>query len=197
MKKYFITLLILVAMNTWLYSEDFRIGGIISVESLDKNYDEMIIKFQDQSNLFPGFYWEVMSSHFSFGMTYQAKFDKKVSELPMISNEWLLTWLGSFDFRYHLFKRFFIDPYAVFKFGNAGSIELTDYSYYGYYNHLAQPLQLSLFAQVGVGTAVRLEGIHVGAELDYRFYNSAIPVTNFDPYPLKNFQFSLFGGFSL
>ena len=197
MKKFFIAAILLVVLNAWVTAEHVRLGVLGSVEFVDKN-EEILSKFQDQTNIFPGFYWEVILRHLGFGMTYQAKFDKIASDLPVIDNEWLLSWIGSFDIRYHLFRRFFIDPFAEFNFGAAGSIELTDYENYGYDRNLeAEPFRLSLFAQIGCGAVLRLDALHLGGKIDYRFFNDIPPVTNFEPYPLKNFQFSLFGGFSI
>ncbi len=60
-----------------------------------------------------------------------------------------------------------------------------------------QPLQLSLFTQVGGGLALRLDGMHVGAKMSWRLLNDPPPATRFEPYPLQSFRVDLFAGFSL
>jgi hypothetical protein len=59
------------------------------------------------------------------------------------------------------------------------------------------PVELSVFGQVGGGLAFRLSGLHLGARLLYRVFNDVPPATEFQPYPLKGFRFDFFGGFSL
>lgn len=197
MKKLSLLLIIMLGVTSLEATENFRMGGIVSVELMEKDYDEIKSRFAEQDNIFPGFYWEVIFRHFGMGNTYQVKFDRNPSLMPGLENEWRLSWIGSFDFRYHLFRHFFVDPFVEASFGCAGGLELTDYEDAGYSEELAEPLKLSLFSQLGVGAALRLDILHVGGRLNYRFYNDVPPVTNFDVFPLKTFQFALFGGFSL
>ena len=198
MKKTLVVAVLLLGLSIMVFPEVFRLGAVGSVELLEKDYEEIVSKFKDQTNIYPGLYWEVIIRHLGFGMTYQAKFDRQSSELPEIDNEWKMTWLASWDFRYHLFRWFFVDPFVEAGLGCAGGIELTDYEHYGYDEDLLEdPMMLSLFGQVGVGTAFRLDNVHVAGKLMYRFYNDIPPVTDFAVLPLKNFQFSILAGFTI
>ena len=57
-------------------------------------------------------------------------------------------------------------------------------------------VMLSIFGQMGGGLTVRLSDLHIGGKLLYRFINEIPPATQFEPCPLKSFQFVLFGGVS-
>jgi hypothetical protein len=195
MKK-ILMIMLLTSLVAGLRAENFRMGGIASVELVEKSYDEIISKFEDQNNLFPGFFWEVIIKRFGFGNTYQVKFDRQVSGWEGIDNEWRLSWIGTFDFRYHLFRWFVLDPFLEGAFGCAGGLELTDYSGAGFAEDLADPMMLSLFGQLGAGVTARLDNIHLGGKFNYRFYNDVPPMTAFEVYPLKTFQFALFAGLS-
>ena len=127
-------------------------------------------------------------------MTYLVDFTHVNSELPDLEYEWYLDWIGSWDFRYHIFGNFAIDPFLEFGLGSAGRVDISNYESN---NELRDPLQLSLFTQGGGGAALRLVNFHIGGKLLYRISNSPVPATQFGPYPLKNFQLAFFGGFSI
>jgi hypothetical protein len=74
-------------------------------------------------------------------------------------------------------------------------VDITGYGAYGLEDE-RDPLNLSLFGQVGGGLALRMAQFHVGAKALYRFYNEPIPATQIEVYPLKNFHFAFFGGMS-
>jgi hypothetical protein len=196
-KVLFVSLLIVVCIGgTTAFADDFRLGFQSGVELLNRpDYDALKKEFDNQANIMPGLYWEVIPDNVGFGMTYLARFSRQESTLPEINNEWYLDWIGSFDFRYHFMRYFLLDPFAEAGFGCAGRVDITSYGS----DALAEernPMNLSLFGQVGGGIALRLRGLHVGAKALYRFYNQPPPATQFDEYPLKNFHFSLFGGLS-
>lgn len=198
MKKSIIFLLMLLMSATMIFAEHFRMGSEGSIELMNRpKYDDIVKGFDNQANIIPGLYWEVLpDGRFGFGNTYLVKFNRVDSELEDLENEWYLDWIGSWDFRYHFFKKFLIDPFVEAGIGCAGRVEITDYEEYGYADQYRDPLFLSLFAQIGGGLSIRLKPIHVGAKALYRFYNEIPPVTDFEPYPLKNFNFALFVGFS-
>lgn len=189
-------LVVTSAGSTAVFAESFRLGFQSGVELLNRpRYDTIKKEFDDQANLMTGLYWEVIPDNLGFGMTYLARFTRRDSPLPEMNNEWYLDWIGSWDFRYHFLRHFLLDPFAEGGFGCAGRADITSY---GKYDLEAErdPLNLSLFGQVGGGLAMRLEGLHVGAKALYRFYNQPPPATQFEEYPLKNFHFTLFGGLS-
>ena len=127
-------------------------------------------------------------------MTYLVDFIHVNSELPDLDYEWYFDWIGSWDFRYHILGNFAIDPFLEFGLGCAGRVDISNYEGNG---DLRDPLQLSLFTQGGGGAALRLDNFHIGGKLLYRISNSLVPATQFETYPLKNFQLAFFGGFSI
>jgi hypothetical protein len=201
MKKHFwlwLALLYLGLAATTGYGESVRLGASGSFEFFNRpTYEEILQEFDRKVNLFPGFYWEVIPFHLGFGMTYTVKFDRLDSALAGLENEWYLDWIASWDFRYHFFRALFLDPFLELGFGSAGRVDITDYAGHGVSVLQREPLMLSLFGQLGGGVTFRLREMHAGGKLTYRFFNVIPPVTDFEPYPLKNFQFALFAGFSL
>jgi hypothetical protein len=179
-----------------VFAESVRLGFQSGVELLKRpGFDALGREFDNQANLMMGLYWEVIPHNVGFGMTYLAKFERQDAELPEINNQWYLDWIGSFDLRYHFLRYSFLDPFAEAGLGCAGRVDITRYEPYDFPGE-RNPLNLSLFGQVGGGLAVRLRGLHLGGKALYRFYNQPPPATQFDEYPLKNFHFALFGGLS-
>ncbi len=197
MKKLIVTVLLIISIGSAaVFAEGFRLGFQGGVELLNRpRYDTVLKEFDDQANLIPGFYWEVIPNNVGFGMTYLVKFSRQESVLPEINYEWYLDWIGSWDFRYHFLRHFPLDPFAEAGFGCAGRVDITNYSAYALGGE-RDPLNLSLFGQIGGGLAFRLHHLHMGAKALYRFYNQPPPATRFDVYPLKNFHFAFFGGLS-
>ena len=195
-KSTFVVLLFLCMITAIASADSFRLGFQGGVELLNRPRHDTILKsFDDQANLIPGMYWEVIIDNVGFGMTYLAKFSRQESVLPEINYEWYLDWIGSGDLRYHFLRGFPIDPFAEAGFGCAGRVDITNYGAHDLEGE-RDPLYLSLFGQVGGGLALRLDNMHVGAKALYRFYNQPPPATQFEVYPLKNFHFAFFGGLS-
>ena len=111
MKKIVIILMIIAGVSAGITADNFLCGGMVSAELVDKDSAELQAQFSEQENLFSGFYWEMMFRHFGMGNSYQVKFDQTPGELAGLENEWRISWIGSFDFRYHLFRHFLLDPY--------------------------------------------------------------------------------------
>lgn len=195
MKHKLITVLLFVMMAGLLPAEVFRIGGIGAMELMNNPInEENRQEFDGEVAIIPGMYWEVLFGQFGFGMTYLVDFTHISSELPGLQYEWYLDWIGSWDFRYHILGNFAIDPFLEFGLGSAGRVDISDYEGN---DELRDPLQLSLFTQGGGGVALRLDNFHIGGKLLYRISNSPVPATQFETYPLKNFQLAFFGGFSI
>lgn len=189
-------IVLLFAVTTGLLSaEVFRIGGIGAMEMMNNPMNEENRQiFDEEVEIIPGLYWEVILGKIGFGMTYLVDFSHINSELPELEYEWYLDWIGSVDFRYHILGNFVIDPFLEIGLGNAGRVDISDY---GGNNGLREPLQLSLFTQTGGGAALKLDNFHIGGKLLYRILNNPVPATQFESYPLKNFQLAFFGGFSI
>lgn len=195
-KKSVLLVLILALSATLTFAESFRMGFSAGVELWNRpTYQDILMEFDSQANLVPGWYWEVLIGNVGFGMSSLLKFERIPAALDGLNYLWYLDWIASWDLRYHFFRSFPLDPFLEAGFGSAGRVDITDYEEHGLPG-IENPLALSLFGQVGGGLALRLHGIHAGARLLWRFLNGVPPATQFEPYPLKNFRFDLFGGFS-
>ncbi len=189
--------LLLAAMSAAAFGESFRLGTSVGAELLDRpTFESIQQEFDEGTNLLSGLYWEVLRDHVGFGMTYLVDFQRLDSPYPEMEYLWFVDWVGSFDLRYHFFEDFFLDPFLEAGLGSAGRVDISSYEENGLPG-VEDPLQLSVFGQVGGGLAFRLSGLHLGARLLYRVFNNVPPATEFQPYPLKGFRFDLFGGFSL
>jgi hypothetical protein len=189
--------LLLAAMSAAAFGESFRLGTSVGAELLDRPTFEVIQReFDEGTNLLSGLYWEVLRDHLGFGMTYLVDFQRLDSPYPELEYLWFVDWVGSFDLRYHFFEDFFLDPFLEAGLGSAGRVDISSYEENGLPG-VEDPLELSVFGQVGGGMAFRLSGLHLGARLLYRVFNNVPPATEFQAYPLKGFRFDLFGGFSL
>jgi hypothetical protein len=189
--------LLLAAMSAAAFGESFRLGTSVGAELLDRpTFESIQQEFDEGTNLLSGLYWEVLRDHLGFGMTYLVDFQRLDSPYPEMEYLWFVDWVGSFDLRYHFFEDFFLDPFLESGLGSAGRVDISSYEENGLPG-VEDPLELSVFGQVGGGLAFRLSGLHLGARLLYRVFNDVPPATEFQAYPLKSFRFDLFGGFSL
>lgn len=196
LKKLGLSIVLFVTIGMFAQADVVRLGLTGALDFMEKPDCHSIVgQYQLQENIWSGFYWEVLFDHFGFGGNYLARFDTQASSTTGY-NDWTIGWLGSFDFRYHLLTKCLVDPFAELGFGCAGNIFLP-------YEAAPLPegnvpdmnrLKLSLFGDVGLGLALRLNPIHVGGKLNYYFVNYPLPMTQFAPYPLENFTFSLFAG---
>ena len=195
MKRIFLILLLLFILTGLLSAEVFRIGGIGAMELMNNPINkENRQEFDTEVDIIPGLYWEVILGKLGFGMTYLVNFTSVDTVVPDMEYEWFLDWIGSIDFRYHILGNFAIDPFIEFGLGNAGRVDISNFEDN---EELRDPLQLSLFTQAGGGAALRLDNLYIGGKLLYRIGNSPIPATQFETYPLKNFQLAFFGGLSI
>lgn len=192
--KRIIIILIFTLTAGFLSAEVFRMGGIGAMELMNNPInEENRQEFDTDIDIIPGLYWEVILGKLGFGMTYLVNFTSVNTAIPDLEYEWYLDWIGSMDFRYHILGNFAIDPFLEFGLGSAGRVDISDYEGN---EEFREPLQLSLFTQAGGGAALRLDNMHIGGKLLYRIGNSPIPATQFETYPLKNFQLAFFGGLS-
>jgi hypothetical protein len=193
MKKLSCAALVAMALVFVVYpasAETVRLDVVAGVELLNRpSYGEVLKAFDNQANIIPGVSWEVMGRNFGVGMTGLVKFDRLDPAVSSLGYDWYLDWIGSWDFRYHILPRFLLDPFVEAGVGSAGRVHISGAG--------RDPLNLSLFGQVGGGLAIRLLGAHVGVKVLYRFLNDPIPATSFEVYPLKSFQVDLFAGVSL
>ncbi len=194
MKQKLLILLIITLLTGFVSAEVFRLGGVGAAELMENPLGEETPKeLEGEVAVIPGIYWEVLLGHLGFGMTYLADFTPVETAASGTEYDWYLDWIGTWDFRYHIFGGFGIDPFLELGIGNAGRVRLSEDDYS---NDQATPLLMSLFVQAGGGAAIRLGNMHLGGKVLYRISNDPIPATQYELYPLKDFQLSFFGGFS-
>ena len=178
-------------------AESVRLGAVAGVDLRERPTCQGVVRELDgAANLIPGFYAEVLIDHVGIGLTGLGRFERVPADLPAAHTDWFFDWIGSFDARYHFLRGFVLDPFVEAGLGSAGRVEIAGEEG-GVPPEDRQPLQLSLFAQVGAGLALRLDGAHVGAKMSWRFLNDPPPATRFEPYPLRSFRVDLFAGFSI
>jgi hypothetical protein len=202
LKKLVLCTLFFVALGIVAQAEVVRLGVAGAIDFMEKpDYHTIVSEYSAEENPWAGFYWEVLLHHFGFGGTYLAHFDKQAAVTDPAYYDWTINWMGTFDFRYHFFTKFIIDPFLEFGIGCAGSVFVP----YGTEIHTAEEvlnnpdeydLHISLFSDLGLGLALRLKRFHVGGKLNYYFISDQVPMTQFTPYPVENFSCSLFGGVS-
>jgi hypothetical protein len=194
MKKWIVAILLLASVSL-VFADGFRVGATLNAEFLDRpDVESFKMAIDDPTNLIPGLYWEIAGKNLGFGMTYLVDIETLDVAAPVYKEIWL-DWMGTADLRYHILgSDAFLDPFVEAGFGAAGRSDMTNYEKVGAGTNDYTPTNLSLFGQVGGGLAVKLSMFQVGAKLDWRFWNGAVPGATQDPYPLKNFSVALFGG---
>jgi hypothetical protein len=194
MKKW-IVVAVLLLVTAMLFADGLRVGASLNAEFLDRpDVEAFKIAIDEPMNLIPGLYWEVTGKNLGFGMSYLLDVETTDVAAPVYKEIWL-DWIATADLRYHILgSEAFLDPFVEAGFGAAGRSDITNYEKVGTGTNDYTPTNLSLFGQVGGGMAVKLSLLQVGAKLDWRFWNGAMPGATQDPYPLKNFAVALFGG---
>jgi hypothetical protein len=194
MRKIMILLTVLLLFgSTSLFAERFRLGGVGGIELFDSPVNMIAEKnFNNNFEVYPGLYWEVMPGNLGFGMTYLGKFDRQPGTVPGTDYQWHFNWIGTWDFRYHFIKDSLFDPFLEAGIGNAGRVDITGYG--PGQEDERDELIISNFGQAGGGLAFNLQEFNVGAKFLVRFLNKPLPATQYQAYPLKNFNLSIFGG---
>jgi hypothetical protein len=199
MKKTWVLILFLALPALTVLAEETRLGLAAGLELPARpSCEELIGGYRAGTNVMPGFYWETIPGQLGCGLTCLFRFDREPSALPELAYRWSTEWIASWDFRFHLFRWSFLDPFLELGFGGAGRVDTTDYQSAGLSREqLADPMLLSLFGQAGWGLGVRMGSLRVGARMLYRFFNDPPPNTAFRPYPLEPFHFDLMAGIRL
>jgi hypothetical protein len=151
-----------------------------------------------QSELFYGIGWEVIMNHVGIGGNYLVDFYRDENR------KWSVDWFAEALYAsYHLFGAgSFIDVFAQAGIGSAGSVYLGGDYYNRHqstdpnYQLTLQRLTIGIFPYVAAGAAINLSGLIIGTKLNYMPFITPPPVTDFDAYPLKNFQVMIFIGTS-
>ena len=185
-------------------------GGAIATDFADNpSLESVKSSFDDNTNFYWGWYWEVLLNRFGFGMHYMVKFDKLVTGYDDPLYDWSLDWNGDLFLSFHVLGGgFFLDPFIEIGFGNVGRVDLDNddgdwrWSESGWVYQIPpwNPAErgglsnLSLYPYAAAGLALDLDGFLVGAKFTYRPFVISIPVTQFADYPLKSFQLTVFAG---
>lgn len=213
-KPYRIIAVFVVALAAFSVQADpqFRISADFAADFMQRpTVEEVRSVFDDQSTLFWGPQMEIIVDRVGFGWHTLVNFDHRETGFTDPAYDWTLDWLGDFFVSYHFFGGgSFLDPFVELGFGNAGRVDLGDESGYwaeidGAWKYEVAPWDpteeavqnLALYPYVGAGLALDLGGLLVGARLAYRPTVLPIPATQFEVYPLTNFQVGLFGGIAL
>jgi hypothetical protein len=193
--KRWILIVLLLSSASILFAGGLRLGATQNAEFLDRpDVEAFKAVIDDPTNLIPGLYWEFAGNKLGFGMTYLLDVERGDIAVDPFTGVFL-DWIATADLRYHIRgSEAFLDPFVEAGFGAAGRSDMTDYEAAGTGTNDYTPTNLSLFGQVGGGLAVKLSLLQLGAKLDWRFWNGAMPGATQDPYPLKNFSVALFGG---
>ena len=191
MKRWILAALLLISASV-LFAGGLRLGTTFNAEFLDAPDLEAFQTAVDHpTNLIPGLYWEAAGQKLGFGMTYLIDVERLESPDP----ELWMNWITTADLRYHILgSDVFLDPFVETGFGAAGRSDMTNHEKAGTGANDYTPTNLSLFGQVGGGLAFKLSKFQLGAKMDWRFWNGAVPGAAQDPYPLKEFNVALFGG---
>jgi hypothetical protein len=190
MKKLLICLCVLfIGTGSALYSDtQFRLAGSGAIDFVGKPKLETVKLALDEGvSPFYGFQWEVLFSHFGFGMNYLVKFEN-------LDRDWFLDWQGIMFISYHIFMPdFFLDPFIEVGIGNAGRVDLIGSNVAAAAGDVPG-LNLSLYPHLAAGLGFRLDRFIIGGKLGYRPFVERIPVAPISSYPLKNLQFGIFAG---
>ena len=189
-----------------------RMAPVLAADfAVRPTWDEVGSIFDDRSKLFWGPQIEVITNRVGVGFRGLVNFENQETELDGVQYDWSLDWLGDLYVSYHIFgTHSFIDPFFEFGFGNAGRVDIDEdpeswmvdeeswMPAGGLYEYNDDALEsLALYPSVAVGVSFDLGGLFIGARLSYRPLTFQIPATQFDVYPVTNFQFALFGGITL
>ena len=123
------TLLIVLAGSVQLAADgQFRMVLNLTSDFAQKPTLESVqTAFDDQTNLFWGPSWEVITDRLGFGMHYLVKFDRLSTGQEQVLYDWSLDWMGDFFVSYHVFGGgAFIDPFIEIGFGNVGRVDIDD-----------------------------------------------------------------------
>ncbi len=180
-KTVFVFILTLSASGVHAQTE-VRLSGLMSWEWDEKKSRLQEIR-KDELSL-GGFEFEITGDYLGFGMDGLADFEQDAED------SWFLNWQGQFFIRYHLFGNDgLLDPYIEGAYGNSGITGL---------DGSARPAGLSLYSSAGAGLNLLLQdGFFMGARMNYRLEESAIPAADMGSIDMTNWQGAVFAGVRL
>lgn len=177
-----------------------RLAGDLTVDFLTppQTAEDVQEALADRGNFFTGLHWERIVEHVGFGNHLLFSFPWVDPQEAGQSRAWWMDWNADLFLSYHLFGGgAFLDPNVQLGYGVAGR------AYLGYpENAWVDPedteLRMTLYPYAAAGLTVNLDGFFVGGRLAFRPDVLVSPVygTNILAYPLKSFQFGIYGGVS-
>jgi len=190
MKRSFLILVLLAAAISGFAQTQVRLTGHLALDFSERpSVREAAAAFADSERMIlwgPG--WEVIMDRISLGGTYLVSFFQDET------SGWWLDWYGEpLYLGYHLFGAgAFIDPFMQVGLGSAGRVSLEEDTALE-----RDPLYLSIFPFISGGLALDLDGFIIGGRLSYYPLITPPPATEFENYPLDNFQVAVFAGVGL
>ena len=183
MKRILVVVILLASAGLAFAQTQVRLTGHLALDFAERpSVREVTRAFADsEKQILWGPGWEV-------GGTYLVSFFQDEN------SGWWLDWYGEpLYVGYHLFGAgAFIDPFMQIGLGSAGRVTLEDET-----AAAQDPLYLSIFPFISGGLALDLDGFIVGGRLSYYPLITPPPATDFQNYPLDNFQVALFAGIGL
>jgi hypothetical protein len=196
MRNLILTALLLIFVFPAFSDTEFRATAAASLDFASvPNAKDAISAFASSPDPYYGIGWEVIMGNIGIGGNYLADFTRDANK------KWTVSWLAEALFvSYHLFGAGAIfDLFGQAGVGCAGSVYIGSPDISNTGNDVSiQPeptvLAMSLFPFFSIGTSLKISNVVIGTKLSYVPGLAPVPVTQFDTYPLKNFQVSLFVG---
>ena len=201
-----------LAATSVMADPQVRIAGNVAADFAQRpTLEDVRTGFDDQGEIFWGLHWEIITDRVGFGWHTLVKFDQVETGLKDPMYDWSLDWLGDFYVAYHFFGGgALVDPFLEVGFGNAGRVDIDDdggtwtkvdgdweYEVDEWDPTEESVMNLGLYPYIGGGVAFDLGGLLLGARVSYRPTVIPVPATQFEVYPLTNFQVAVFGGVAL
>ena len=210
MKRVIVGTILLLALTAMSFGDaQFRLTASGAADFAKRpTLSEVTGRLDEQNDIFWGPQWEMIFDRVSMGMHTLVKFDQLETGVESTPYDWSLDWLGDLYLGYHIFGGgAFIDPFIEFGFGNVGRVDLNndqgqwelvdgewEYSIDDWDPTEDDVQNLALYPYIGGGIALDFDGFVIGARMSYRPTVIPIPVTQFEVYPLRQFQVALFAG---
>ncbi|GEM_PF-1686888 len=212
MKKFLISLAILgmVTVSVSALNTSAKFGAIIGVGFVDSPTVKDIVNEIDKGvNFKPGIEFGLKVDRIGFGISSLLMFNRTESIDPNLNWNWAFDWISTINIGYHFAKSWYLlDPFIEAGIGAAGRVDLNpddnpmDQTNCIESGNLNCPdhnniLGLSIVNYFAAGLSLRIRMLYITGKLSYWPLNSPPPATQFQPYPLKQFQFTVSAGLVL
>lgn len=208
MKRYALIVLLMIGMLAAASADvQFRMAGSYTTPFSaipGPTVHEWTMVAMPAADSLSGWHWEIIFSHFGFGMHYGVAFNEPATVNPDIA-EWTVDWKGDFFLSYHLADdRWPIDPFVEVGWGNAGRAAMSDHDEYYYPDweeelESGNALSLALFRYAAAGIGLELGSFVAGGKVSYLPTELVMPVpgTEIAMREISPFEFSFYAGVAL